>query len=142
MVCTFFGHRDCYGLNEDQVYHAIENLIHKGVDKFYVGNQGSFDGMVRRCLKMLTAVYPHIQYAMVMAYLPGQKREFEDLSDGIYPEIEGHPKFAIDRRNRWMIAKADCCLCYITHTWGGAYKYACIAKRRGLQIVNLGDVVI
>ena len=142
MVYTFFGHRDCYGLSEERVYHAIEALIHKGADMFYVGNQGTFDGMAHRCLKMLKTVYPHMQYAVVLAYLPVQKREFEDLSDAIYPEIEGHPKFAIDRRNRWMIEQSDGCLCYLTHTWGGAYKYACIAKRRGLQIINLGDVVI
>ena len=38
-----------------------------------------------------------------------------------------------------MIEHSDVCLCYITHTWGGAYQAVCLAKRRGLEIVNLSD---
>jgi len=81
---------------------------------------------------------------VVLAYLPGQRREYEDLSDAIYPEgLEiGLPKFAVERRNRWMIERADCCLCYINHTWGGAYKFGKAAKHRGLAVINMGNVRI
>lgn len=27
---------------------------------------------------------------------------------------------------------------YINHTWGGAYKFASMAKKRGLTVINLG----
>ena len=40
VVCTFFGHRDCFDLDEAVLWSAIENLINQGVDAFYVGNQG------------------------------------------------------------------------------------------------------
>lgn len=139
-ACTFFGHRECYGLDAQQLQETIENIIKQGVDTFYVGNQGQFDGMVYRCLKQLRQAYPHIHVSVVLAYLPTGKREAEDMSDTMYPEIEGPPKFAIERRNRWMIEASDYCICYITHTWGGAYKFACLAKRRRLKITNLGDV--
>ena len=36
-ACTFFGHRDCYGLREEDLERAIIGLIGKGVDIFYVG---------------------------------------------------------------------------------------------------------
>ena len=139
-VCTFFGHRECYDLKREILYASIADLIHQGVDTFYVGNQGYFDGMVYSCLKSLRTVYPHIRISVVLAYLPTQTNEEKNLSDTIYPEIEGHPKYAIERRNRWMIETADCCLCYICHTWGGAYKFARQAKRKGLTVINLGDV--
>ena len=43
LACTFFGHRDCYSLDEQVLIDAIEDLIRKGVDTFYVGNQGQFE---------------------------------------------------------------------------------------------------
>lgn len=45
-ACTFFGHRDCYSLDEQALMDAIEDLIRKGVDTFYIGNQGQFDSAV------------------------------------------------------------------------------------------------
>ena len=50
-----------------------------------------------------------IQYQVVLAYLPKERREYEDGSDTLYPEgIETvHPKFAITWRNRYMIDSAD-----------------------------------
>lgn len=141
-ACTFFGHRDCYRLDEEVLRDHIQMLIEQGVDTFYVGNQGHFDGMVYRNLKRLRQIYPHIRVFVVLAYLPTKKIQGQEPSDTIYPEIEGHPKFAIDRRNRWMVHTSDYCLCYINHTWGGAYKYALMAKRRGIKLINLGNAEI
>lgn len=141
-ACTFFGHRDCYGLDRAVLYSAIEDLIGQGVDTFYVGNQGNFDGMVYRCLKQLRTVYSYIRISVVLAYLPTGKREDEDMHDTMYPEIEGHPRFAIERRNRWMIDVSNFCICYVNHTWGGAYKCARMAKRKGLAVTNLGGAAL
>ena len=138
LVCTFFGHRDCFGLDAAVVRGAIEELIQQGVEEFLVGHQGQFDGMVRRCLKSLKVQYPQIKYWVVLAYLPTEKREYEDMSDTIYPEIEGHPKFAIERRNRYLIDNANIIICYVNRLCGGAYKFARMAKRRGLTVINLG----
>ena len=55
-ACTFFGHRECYSLDEQALTDTIEDLIRKGVDTFYVGNQGQFDSTVYACLKQLRAV--------------------------------------------------------------------------------------
>lgn len=138
-ACTFFGHRECYELDAGVLEDTIAGLIHQGVDTFYVGSQGGFDGMVYRCLKSLRKVYPHIHISVVLAYLPVEKREGEDMSDTVYPEIEGPPKFAIERRNRWMIDASEYCVCYVNHPWGGAFKFIRLAKRRGLTIINLGS---
>ena len=138
-ACTFFGHAECYGLDDRALRLAIEDLISKGVDTFYVGNQGQFDSAVYTCLKQLRNRHPHIRVCVVLAYLPTEKNEYDDLADTMYPEIEGHPKFAIERRNRWMIDHSDFLLCHINHTWGGAYKFAQLAKRRSKTVINLGN---
>ena len=142
MVCTFFGHSECYGLDAGVLRSSIEELIRSGVDTFYVGNQGDFDRMVLGCLRELGKTYGHISFSAVLAYLPPPKSEYDPYEGhSIYPagmEI-GPTRFAIERRNRWMIDRATVCLCYITHRWGGAYKFARLAKRRGLRVINLGD---
>ena len=145
MVCTFFGHSECYGLDAAVLRRAIEELIEQGVTEFVVGNHGQFDAMVFSSLQDLGKVYPEISYSVALAYLPTHKVE-HDIYQGhsIYPEGQevGPAKFAIERRNRWMIDASDCCLCYINHTWGGAYKFARMAKNRGLQVINLGSEAI
>lgn len=141
-ACTFFGHRECYGLDRQVLQQTIEELITKGVDTFYVGNQGQFDSAVYICLKQLRKEHPHIRVCVVLAYLPTEKNECDDMTNTMYPEIEGHPKFAIDRRNRWMIKASDYCLCYINHTWGGAYKFGKMAKRCGKTVINIGNAEI
>ena len=138
-ACTFFGHRECYSLDEQVLIDAIEDLIRNGVDTFYVGNQGQFDSAVYTCLNQLRIRHPQIRVCVVLAYLPTAKNECDDPADTMYPEIEGHPKFAIERRNRWMIDHSDFLLCHINHTWGGAYKFARLAKRRGKTVINLGN---
>lgn len=80
----------------------MEKLVGQGVDTLYVGNRGQFDGMVYSYLKGLREAHPHTRVCVVLAYLPTEKAEGEDLTDTMYPEIEEHPKFAIERRN--------CCL--------------------------------
>ena len=141
-VCTFFGHRDCYGLDKAVLQKAIEEQILRGVDTFYVGHQGHFDSMVLACLRNLQGIYPHICFSVVLAYMPAAGQAFDPYADcSIIPEgLEAClPKFAIERRNRWMLHRADCCICYVNHSWGGAYKFARAAKRHGLTVVNLGN---
>lgn len=142
MVCTFFGHSDCYDLDATLLQNTVEQLITNGVNTFYVGHQGNFDSMVFNCLTKLREKFPNIVFSVVLAYLPTKKSEYDSYYDfSIYPDgLElVHPKFAIDRRNRWMIEHADYCVCYINHTHGGAYKFTQQAKRRGLTVINIGS---
>ncbi len=145
MVGTFFWHSDCCGLDENMLLKAIEELIMNGVKTFYVGNQGNFDSMVLGCLSKLNKTQQQFSYSVVLAYPPTNNNGF-DLYCGysIYPEgLETvHPKYDIEKRNKWMIDRADYCLCYINHTWGGAYKFARQAKRRGLKVINMGSAEI
>ncbi len=141
-ACTFFGHRDCYSLDEQVLIDAIEDLIRNGVETFYVGNQGQFDSAVYSCLKQLREEYPYIRICVVLAYFPTATSGYDDMADTMYPEIEGHPKFAIERRNRWMLDQSEYCICYINHTWGGAYKFAQKALRCGKIVMNLGKATI
>ena len=138
-ACTFFGHAECYGLDDQALRLTIEELIIGGVDTFYVGHQGQFDSIVRSELKSLQHAYPHIRYAVVLAYMPGQPTEYDDYSDTMLPEgIEAvHPRYAISWRNDWMLKQSDYVVTYVTHNWGGAAKYYQKAIKAGKKVINL-----
>lgn len=139
MVCTFFGHRECPEL-KPYIRAVLEELIiHHNVDTFLVGSSGQFDRQVRSVLKQLSQELPHIRYAVVLAYMPGNRRQEEESSDTMLPEeIERtHPKFAIDKRNRWMLDQADYVVTHICHSWGGAWKYAEIARKKQKSVYNI-----
>ena len=92
-------------------------------------------------LKKLKQEYPQINYAVVLAYMPGKKTEYDDYSDTMLPEgIESvHPHYAISWRNNWMLRQADFVVTYITHSWGGAYQYALKSKRWGKTVINIAS---
>ena len=139
-ACCFFGHKDTPEDVKPALCAAIEELITQcGVSTFYVGNQGAFDAYVRSALRQFSGKYPHIRYAVVLAYMPGKQNEYDDfsvtmLSEGIE---EVHPRYALDWRNRWMLRESQYIVCYIHHRWGGAAKYVQMALRQGKTVINL-----
>ena len=139
-TCCFFGHKDTPEDMKPALYAAIEELITQcGVSTFYVGNQGAFDAYVRSALRQFSGKYPHIRYAVVLAYMPGKQNEYDDFSDTMLSEgiEEVHPRYALDWRNRWMLRESQYIVCYIHHRWGGAAKYVQMALRQGKTVINL-----
>ncbi len=138
-VCTFFGHRECPETIKPRLYACLEDLIlHHGVDSFYVGNHGRFDGMVRHVLKELETQYPAVRYGVVLSCLPRQE---EDHCDTMLPEgIENvPPRVAISWRNNWMLERSDYVVCYVTHQWGGAAAFVEKAWKKGKAVINLAE---
>ena len=138
ITCTFFGHRDCPADIRPLLYSSIEKLIvNDGVNHFLTGNQGKFDAYVQGALLQLKQRYPHITYCVVLAYLPAQSQRTELPT--VFPEgMENVPaKFAISRRNHWMLKQSDIVLSYIARPWGGAAQMANRAARQGKTVINL-----
>lgn len=139
--CCFFGHRDapsCVGAALDDL---LSSLVAQGVTCFYVGCEGAFDALVLCALKKLQKRFPHIVYRIVLAYIPVKTSPFlpEDASCTLFPEgIENvPPKYAVLRRNDWMVAHADVVVCYVSRQWGGAAQSVSKACRQGKPILNL-----
>ena len=140
--CTFFGHRESPDSIKPQLREVLIDLVtNHDAEMFYVGNQGRFDAIVRSVLRELKIEYPQINYAVVLAYMPGKQTEYDDFSDTMLPEgIEYvHPRYAISWRNNWMLRQSDYVVTYITHAWGGAAQYAAKAARQRKSVVNLAD---
>lgn len=141
--CVFFGHKDADSSISPRLREAIiKFILEQGITNFLVGNNGKFDYIVYKALKDIKQEYPYITYSVVLAYLPGEKTEYENyyaeeetlLPDGI--EV-GPARFAIDRRNKWMIEQADYVITYVTHSWGGAAKFKELAEKKGKTVINI-----
>ncbi len=141
-ACTFFGHRDCPDTIKSTLRDAVIDLIERrSVTRFYVGNQGAFDAIVLSVLRELEKKYPQIQYDVVLAYMPQETTEHDTEMEQhtLLPEgIETAPKrFAIDRRNKWMLQNSDYVVTYVRYATGGAAKFANEAKRLRKVVVEI-----
>lgn len=76
--------------------------------------------------------------------MPGKKNQFDadfykKFDNTIYPEIENvPPKFAIIKRNEWMIDKSDFLIAYVEHNCGGAYRtLGYVKNKKDISINNI-----
>ena len=139
MVCTFFGHRDAPTEIRDKLQAVLVDLIENhGADTFYIGNNGNFDTMARCILAKLKPIYPHIEFTVVLSYLP-TKKDYEFEYETIYPEgLENTPpKFAISKRNEWLVYNSDTVITYVNRSWGGASQLKKLAEKKGKAVINI-----
>ncbi|MGN0178294.1 MAG: hypothetical protein ACI4DY_02475 [Monoglobaceae bacterium] len=139
-AACFFGHREVTHNIRPKLTAIIENLITEdNVTEFYVGHQGQFDSMVYSVLKELKSKYPKIRYTVVLAYMPDEHIKDRYGEDTLFPDgLESVPKrFAISKRNDWMIRQSGYAVCYVYKITGGAAKFREKAKKMKLQIIDV-----
>lgn len=145
--CCFFGHRDKAMLDVSKKLKCeIEKLItEKNVKKFYFGGYGNFDKLAALNTKELKGIYNNLEMIYIPAYLSALKAHKDYIQTmfdyTLYPDgLEFVPKkFAILKRNDWIINQCKYGIFYITHDYGGAYMSFEKAKRAGMNIINLAE---
>ena len=50
-----------------------------------------------------------------------------------------HYKAAIQKRNRWVVNRADCLIDYLFRDFGGVYETVKYAKKQGKPVINLAE---
>lgn len=145
MIITFFGHSNC--LFNDDIKKKLKNIlvgeiIKNPISKFYLGGYGDFDGLCLRTLRELKHDFPTIEILFITPYLDKNYSKLELANyyydDVIFPPLESVPrKFAILKRNEWMVDEADLVIAYVMYSWGGAAKTLEYAKRKKKRIINI-----
>ena len=145
MIITFCGHSNCLFLDEEK--EKLKQILIKEIGKnptckFYLGGYGDFDSLCLRTLRELKTDFPDIELLFITPYLDSNYSKLElakyYYDDIIFPPIESVPrKFAILKRNEWMVDSADLVIAYVKYSWGGAAKTLEYAKRKKKQIINL-----
>ena len=111
MIVTFCGHREI--ANVGQVREWLNNvciqLIDDGASEFFLGGYGAFDRL------------PYLDSALSR----------EGYDETVYPPLESVPRrYAILRRNEWMVRRSDVIVAYVLHSWGGAAKTLDYARKK------------
>ena len=148
--CTFAGHREVYQpMLDAKIEKAIRELLQTDSEFiFYTGGMGEFDSKCASAVRYAKRQYPHlrIRLALVLPYMSNklntEKAYYEYYYDEIIipEELCGvHYKAAIQKRNRWLVDRADCLIAYLFRDFGGAYETIKYAKKQGKPVINLAE---
>ena len=145
MIITFFGHSN-YLSNAEEEKRLLELLEIVACDKqvdFYLGGYGEFDRFALKCATKYKQRHEQTKLIFITPYFGKWLSERKDILEKcydeiVYPEIEHVPqKFAIVKRNEWMVDQADCVFVYVKRHYGGAYKALLYAHKHKKPYVNL-----
>ena len=131
MIITFCGHGDF--IKTEKIENTLIELLKffaKGRETIdcYCGGYGRFDGFAAECVRKAKKDFENIRNCLIIPYIPLSFQEkikyLNDYYDEIiYPPLKNIPaKYAIIKRNEWMVDKADLLIAYVKHSWGGAAK--------------------
>lgn len=152
MIISFAGH--AFVCSNSKVKETVKEQIKNNIDLnekvvFYLGGYGEFDEICALACRELKQEYNNIELIYVTPYFglseqlkikEMQKYGYCDMS--IYPPIEKTPpRYAILKRNEWVVKNSDIIIVYINHFYGGAYKSFQAAKRKGKKIINIYDLI-
>ena len=146
MIATFCGHSQVN--DQDKIASWLDlvlpSLIEGGATTFYLGGYGTFDRLAAAAVNRQKAAYPAVEAILVLPYLD-RNMDASDYDRTTYPPLEKvPPRFAIIKRNQWMVEQADVVISAVTHGQGGAAKTLHHAKRKGKVIfqypVQCGEI--
>jgi uncharacterized phage-like protein YoqJ len=150
MIITFLGHEHI-SMNDrikETVKAQIRSLLTGKPITCYLGGYGDFDDICARACKELKQKYD-IETVYVAPYVTlSEQEKIKEMQrcglcdTSIYPPIENTPpKFAISKRNEWMVTHADVIIAYVNRSYGGAYQSLQTAKRRKKKIINICELL-
>ena len=138
MTVTFCGHSK---LNRTENYSQrldmiLPSLIEGGATTFYLGGYGAFDGLAAAAVRRQKEAYPQLELILVLAYLD-RDVDASRYDGTTYPPLEKVPRrYAIVKRNEWMVHESDVVISGVTHGWGGAAKTLELARKKKKVILQ------
>lgn len=146
MIVTFCGHRDFVETAEaeNQLTMFLEKYARENVRLVcYNGGYGNFDYFAAKCVQRMQEQYSNIRNCLVLPYID---QPFLDriavftnrFDETIYPPLENVPRrYAIIRRNEWMVDSADVVIACVKYSWGGAARTLEYARRKRKNIIQI-----
>ena len=150
LIITFCGHAQIFSGREelhDKVMSAINEHTQGEDVVFYLGGYGDFDWIALRCCREYKESHPTAKLLFITPYLDEvyfKNREmYLKECDGIeYAGIEKTPKkYAISKRNEWMVNRSDFLIAYVNVSWGGAAKTLLYATKHKKPFFNIGTKI-
>ena len=148
----FAGHRKLPS-DTEQISRALEKeltaLIESGYRFFGAGGATGFDTVSALSVLKLRERYPHIRLILVLPHRAQAKRwsrkdiaVYEDIKNREDKVVYISDEFTRDcvyRRNRHFINESSICICYLLREDSGTEKTVRVARKEGLQIINIAE---
>ena len=148
MIIAFFGHSDYREKQGDKerVIKRIEELAKGEQVSFYLGGYGKFDRFAFSCAKEYKKRFVGAKLCLITPYPNKLPRNLEyeraEYDESIYPSLEKTPlKYAIIKRNEWIVEKSDYIFAFLEMHYGGTYraiKHA-VVKKKSYENIYDGD---
>lgn len=138
MACVFFGHRDTPISIREEIRKIILELIENGVCDFYVGNNGGFDLLVQGVFSQISKEQTKINFYIVLSCINEHAISgSQELS--VFPDqLACVPRrFAISKRNEYLLKKASIIVAYAKQRISNTDKIIERAIKKGIKIINL-----
>ena len=149
-IC-FTGHRNfAHDIEElrKRLMAIIEDLYNQGYSQFCAGGALGFDTLASQCVLRLKQEKKDVKLKIFVPHL-NQSSGFSDEDKIIYEEIlrdadeiiltsRNYYRGCYHTRNRAMVDESSFCVAYLNKGSGGTFYTYNYAKRKGLEIINLG----
>lgn len=154
-TCCFTGHRDipsgAYQLIFNKTEEMVESLIKKGYLYFGAGGALGFDTIAAFAVLKLKERYSDVRLILVLPCL-SQTRGWSNEDVKIYEDIkkqadkvvytsEEYTRGCMHKRNRHLVDNSSACISYLTESKGGTAYTVDYAKKHGLTVYNIADLI-
>ena len=144
---AFIGHRkieDFRGLEEQIEQIACRLIKEKVFVEFYVGRNGDFDVLAASAVKRAQGKQGNHNSSLILLqpYPTKDDGYYRDYYDEVCYPVEGrvHPKFAITKRNQWLVNHSNLLIAFVeAGRKGGAFATLKYAQRYGVAVLNLAE---
>lgn len=156
-VCCFSGHRklpaDKLPAIEQALTVQLREMIAAGVCFFGSGMALGFDMLAARCVLALKEENPHIALIAVLPcpseqqtkfWNDEQRREYYSLleqTDKVRVCSEHYHSGCMQERNRRLVQGSEYCVCYLTEKTGGTAMTVELARKAGLEVINIAEKI-
>lgn len=151
MTCCFTGHRDIERFRYNEVGKRVEaeiiKLYDKGVRRFIAGGALGFDMICAVVAHNLRLSRPDIFLTLALPcrghtknWSASDTAQLDTLirrADEVVYVSDKYDSGCMFRRNRFMVERSAYCISYCTRHSGGSYYTVSLARRLGLEIIEV-----
>ena len=97
----------------------------------------------------LREMYPHVRLILVLSHRAQSKcwskkdiavyENIKNRADKVVYISDEFTRDCVYRRNRHFINGSSMCICYLSREDSGTEKTVCVARKEGLQIINIAE---
>lgn len=154
-TCCFTGHRFIDSEALPTVKRALDfevkRLYEGGVRNYITGGALGFDTLAAEAVIKFKLEHPDVHLIIALPctdhdakWTEAQRRRSEVIkhhADLVHILSPRYYDGCMQARNRYMVDNSSQCISYCKRNYGGTYSTVCYAKRKGLRISELSDVV-